>query len=103
MFIIRMKNRSTGRADWVVMKTPIGNLFFAFADERDARWYLAATGAEAFCEAVSHDELLGRDAKALEGLERILLVPSPEVAARLVRDAGSFSYKTYCVSPPTGV
>jgi hypothetical protein len=25
-----MKNCSTEGADWVVMKTPIGNLFFAF-------------------------------------------------------------------------
>ena len=85
----------------MLMKTPIGDLFFAFADERDARWYLAKTGADSFCEAVSHEEFLRRDAKALEGVERILLLPSQEAAARLLRDGGSFPYETYVVSPPS--
>ena len=103
MFIIRMKNRSTEGADWVVMKTPIGNLFFAFANERDALWYLARTGAEAVCEAVSHEELLRRDAKALEGVETILLLPSQEAAARLLRDAGRFPYEAYVVARQKGL
>jgi hypothetical protein len=101
MFIIRMKNHSPGRADWVVMKTPIGNLCVAFIDERDAQQYVAATGAEAFCEPVPHETVLRRDSNALEGIKTMLLLPSLEVVRWLLRDAGTFPYENYLVDVPS--
>jgi hypothetical protein len=100
MFIIRSKNRQSARADWVVMKTPLGDLFLAFTDERDAQRYLAATGADAFCEPVSHETLLRRDSAALAGVQTMLLLPSLEAVDSLLRDAGSFPYAKYVVTVP---
>ena len=79
-----MKNRSPGQPDWVVMKTPMGDLRVAFVKERDAQEYLAATEADAFCEAVSRETLLQNDSKARDGIEPMLLLPSMEVVRRLL-------------------
>jgi hypothetical protein len=100
MFILRMKNGSPGSPGWVVLKTPIGDLFMAFVDEQDAQQYLAATGASAFCEPVAHEVLLQRDRHALAGVKRLLLLPSLAVAQSLVRDPRAFPYETCVVEAP---
>lgn len=103
MFIICAKRRDAEHPSWVVIKTPLGPLPLAFANEEDARLYLRAKGADVICEVRSRDDLLHNEPGALDGGLHLLLIPSADVARALLRNPSTFPYDRYVVGLPSTV
>lgn len=98
MFFIRTKGKATGNDGWVVMKTTIGPLLFGFATQQLAQVYVQATGRADVIEAVSQEDLLATNPKALDGFEQMLLFPSVEVLRSFFEQREAFQFQDYVVS-----
>ena len=94
MFIIRSKTRP----HLARMKTPLGDPFVGFAEERHGQAYLKAVGLDALMEVVSRDVLLEQDPHAFDTANAVLLLPSLDAVRDLLRDAHSFPYERYVVN-----